>query len=141
MDWNDIIVTVAFSVGMILFLVIAARRGEKMLAEQAARVKNSRPGQATILSYEEGVFGGRDSKGRFAGVRFGLEVTLPGQPPYQATTFWKVYPMAVPQLQVGKVVAVKVDATDPQIIYPDMPSVEYNSSAAQWQQQQEKGNG
>jgi hypothetical protein len=141
MDWSDILITVGVSAVVILFLAIAAKRGEKMLAEQAARVKDAQPAQAKILRYEEGVFGGRDSQGRFAGVRFELEVTFPGQPPYQATTFWKVYPMAVPQLQVGKLVAVKVDAADPQIIYPDLPSVAYNPSAAQWQQQQEKENG
>ena len=46
--------------------------------------------------------------------------------------------MAVPQLQVGKTVAVKVDAADPQVVYPNVPSVEYNWSAATWQEKQAK---
>ena len=63
---------VAFGAAIIFFLVIAARRGEKMLAEQAGRTENGVAAEATILAYEEGFFGGRDSKGRFAGVRFNL---------------------------------------------------------------------
>jgi hypothetical protein len=127
-----------FGAAMILFFVYAARRGEKMLAEQAGRTQTGVAAEATILAYEEGFFGGRDNKGRFAGIRFEMEVNLPGQPSYPATAFWKVYPMAVPQLQVGKTVAVKVDAADPQVIYPNVPSVEYNWSAATWQEKQGK---
>lgn len=136
MDSGDIVISVVFGVGMILFFVYAARRGEKMMAERAGRTENGVAAEATILVYEEGFFGGRDTKGRFAGIRFELEVNRPGQPPYPATTFWKVYPMAVSQLQVGQTVAVKVDAADPQIVYPNVPSVEYNWSAATWQAKQ-----
>jgi hypothetical protein len=141
MEWREIIISVAFGAAVILFLVYAARRGEKMVAERAGRTENGVAAKATILAYEEGFFGGQDSKGRFAGVRFNLEVNVAGEPSYPAITFWKVYPMAVPQLQVGKTVSVKVDAADPQIIYPNVPSVEYNWSAATWQAKQDRRGG
>lgn len=136
MDSSDIVIAVVFGVGMVLFFVYAARRGENMMAEQTGRTQNGVAAEATILAYEEGFFGGRDNKGQFAGIRFDLEVNVAGRPSYPATTFWKVYPMAAPQLQVGKTVAVKVDAADPQIVYPNVPSVEYNWSAATWQAKQ-----
>jgi hypothetical protein len=138
MESSEIILSVVFCIGMVLVFAYAARQGQKMMAAQAGRTENGVAAEATILAYEEGFFGGQDNKGRFAGIRFNLDVTMPGKPSYPATTFWKVYPMAVPQLQVGKTVAVKVDAADPQVVYPNVPSVEYNWSAATWQAKQDK---
>jgi hypothetical protein len=122
---------IVIAVGVTALLIwVAVRGGEKLIAERGAKLKNAIPAQARILAYQEKT-GGRDMKGRFSGVVFTVEVNRPDRPPYQATTYWKVYPMATAQLQVGHAMAVKVDAGDPQVVYPDAPSVEYHWLLAQ----------
>jgi len=115
---------------VVVFLSVAIRGGEKMMAERAAKLLNTKPAQAVILSYEE-KGGGRDGKGRFSSIVFQLEIKPSAGAEFQAKTFWKVYPMAVPNLQVGKTVPVKVGASNPQAVYPDLPSVEYDWMQAQ----------
>jgi len=115
---------------VVVFLTVAIRGGEKIMAERAAKLQNTQPAHATILSYEE-KGGGRDNKGRFSSIVFRLQVKPAAGADYEVTTFWKVYPMAAPNLQVGKTVAVKVDASNPQMVFPDLPSVEYDWMQAQ----------
>ena len=128
-DTSGLIAVALAIVFVIVFVTVAIRGGEKIMAERAAKLGNVTPAQATILSYEE-KGGGRDSKGRFSSIIFQLEVTSRGET-YQARAFWKVYPMAVPNLQVGRTVPVNVSATDAQTVYPNLPSVEYD-----WAQEQ-----
>lgn len=135
----SVLVGVAVIGGIVLFFMYAARSGEKILAERAEKLKRAKRAQAKILSYSEGNTRGTGSYGRYQGVYFRLEVTLPDRKVYEAKTYWEVYQMAVPQLQVGNIVNVKIDADDPQIIYPNMTSVEYGWLEAQLHQQtQEK---
>ena len=122
-----VIVTIIF---VVVFLTVAIRGGEKIMAERTAKLQNTKPAQATILSYEE-KGGGRDNKGRFSSIVPRLQVKSAAGADYEVTTFWKVYPMATPNLQVGKTVAVKVDASNPQMVFPDLPSVEYDWMQAQ----------
>lgn len=120
--------TILFTV---IFITVAIRGGTKMMNERAAKLNQSVSAEARILSYEEKQ-GGRDNKGRYASIIFEVEVTpADKKPAYIASACWKVYPMGVPSVQVGKYVAVRVDAKDPQIIYPDLPSVEYDWMQAQ----------
>lgn len=110
----------------VIFITVAIRGGTKMMNERAAQLAKSVPAEARIVSYVDRP-GGRDNKGRYSSVVFELEVIPPDKKPlYRATACWKVYPMGAPGVQPGNYVAVRVDAKDPQIIYPDLPSVEYD---------------
>ena len=115
----------------VIFLAVAIRGGTKMMHERAAKIAKSVPAEARIISYEQ-KSGGRDNKGRYSSILFQLEVTPAEKKlPYLARACWKVYPMGVPSVQVDKYVAVRVDAKDPHIVYPDLPSVEYDWAQAQ----------
>ena len=110
----------------VIFLTVAIRGGIKMMNERAQKISKAFPAEARIISYEDRP-GGRDNKGRYSSVIFEIEVTPAAhKPSYRATVCWKVYPMGAPSVQVDKYVAVRVDASNPQIIYPDLPSVEYD---------------
>lgn len=110
----------------VIFITVAIRGGTKMMNERAAKMAKSFPAEARIISYEDRP-GGRDNKGRYSSVLFELEVTRADKkPPYHTTVCWKVYPMGAPSVQVDKYVAVRVDESDPMIVYPDLPSVEYD---------------
>jgi hypothetical protein len=115
----------------LLFLLVAIRGGTKMMKDRSERINKALPAEARIVSYEQRQ-GGRDNRGRYASIRFELEVTpADHKPPYTATSCWKVYPLGAPSVQPQKYVAVRVDAKDPQVIYPDLPSVEYDWLQAQ----------
>ena len=46
-----------------------------------------------------------------------LEVTPPTGAPYQVDTDWWIGAAAIPKVEVGRTVAIKIDAKDPKIIY------------------------
>jgi hypothetical protein len=54
-----------------------------------------------------------------------LEVESPSGEKYQVKTAWLVDEGVMPQIQPGASVSVKIDVEDPEIIYPNMPGVEY----------------
>ena len=110
----------------VIFVTVAIRGGTKMMNERSAKMVKSVPAEARIISYEDRP-GGRDNKGRYSSVVFEIEVTpADKRPPYLTTVCWKVYPMGAPSVQVDKYVAVRVDESDSMIVYPDLPSVEYD---------------
>lgn len=110
----------------VVFITVAVRGGTKMMNERTAKLANSFPAEARIISYEDRP-GGRDNKGRYSSILFEIEVISDGKKPaYRTAVCWKVYPMGAPGVQPGNYVAVRVDAKDPHIVYPDLPSVEYD---------------
>ena len=54
-----------------------------------------------------------------------LEVESPSGEKYQVKTSWLVDEDMMPQIQPGASLSVKIDAEDPETIYPNMPGVEY----------------
>jgi len=46
-----------------------------------------------------------------------LEVTPPNGVPYELDTEWWLNPTAIPKMEVGRTVAVKIDSKNPKIIY------------------------
>lgn len=132
-SYNFLGVSCAF-IFTVIFLAVAIRGGAKMMHERAAKIAKSVPAEARIVSYEQKA-GGRDNKGRYSSILFQLEVTPAEKKlPYLACACWKVYPLGAPSVQVDKYVAVRVDAADPHIIYPDLPSVEYDWMRAKIEQ-------
>ena len=98
-----------------------------ILAEREAKIKNGIAAQARIVSYKETPSPSVGSNGQVPVIRLTLEINLPNAAPYQTETWWLVHPMAALQLQVGKIVAVRVNAKDRTVIYPDnIASVEYD---------------
>ncbi len=53
-----------------------------------------------------------------ARVKLELEVHLPSNPVYQAQATWLVDEEALPYVEAGKEVSLKVDPVDPKYIYP-----------------------
>ena len=127
---SGLIAVAAAVIFVVVFITVAIRGGEKLMAERSSKLQGALPAEATILSYEQKP-GGRDSKGRYSSIIFQLEVSMDGRPSYRTSACWKVYQMATPNVQIGGVVAVKVDALDGQLVYPNIQSVEYDWNQAQ----------
>lgn len=53
-----------------------------------------------------------------ARVKLELEVHMPSNPAYQAQTTWLVEEEALPYVEEGKEISLKVDPVDPKYIYP-----------------------
>ena len=70
---------------------------------------------AKVLSSNQGAV----NSFRMARVEMQLEVHLPGTPAYQAKTTWLVEQDALPSVEVGKEIALKVDPQGPQYVYPN----------------------
>jgi hypothetical protein len=70
---------------------------------------------AKVLSSSQGTV----NSFRMARVEMNLEVHMPGSPAYQARTAWLVEQDALPSVEVGKEIALKVDPLGPQYIYPN----------------------
>jgi hypothetical protein len=54
-----------------------------------------------------------------------LEVESPSGGKYQVKTAWLVDEDMMPQIQPGASLSIKIDAEDPEVIYPNMRGVEY----------------
>jgi hypothetical protein len=54
-----------------------------------------------------------------------LEVESPSGEKYQVKTVWLVDEDMMPQIQPGASLSIRIDAEDPEIIYPNMRGVEY----------------
>jgi hypothetical protein len=54
-----------------------------------------------------------------------LEVESPSGEKYQVKTFWLIDEDMMPQIQPGASLSIKIDAEDPEIIYPNMRGAEY----------------
>ena len=115
---------------LFLFFAFASKAGGKMIKERQERVSRSEFGKAKIIGYSPEGLRGTGSGGHFQAYNFTLEVSSEYKSPYKTTAVWEAYPMAVPVLQEGKEVKVRIDADDRNIIYPNMPSVEYSWNGA-----------
>ena len=92
------------------------RSGEALQKAERARLAAARPGRARIVNAESsGVVQGVS---RNPLVRLDLEVHPEVGAPYAASTAWFVDIVAVPRVQPGLELAVKIDAEDPGIVYP-----------------------
>jgi hypothetical protein len=98
-------VMVPLGIAFLAFFLI--RRSSRKKAE--VLLETGQQGQATILSLEDtGMLINNNPR-----VRIGLEVTVPGYPPYQVTKTMTVPMIKLPQVQPGLVVAVLADPADP----------------------------
>lgn len=130
-------IPVALYLGIILLLLVVGgmvffvlRRMESQAYASHNRSEKFRERQrravwagATIVSIRQ-VSVAEDARGREK-----IDLTLQVQPPkgesYSAHAAWYADLSAISQLVAGASVSVKIDATDPKIIYPNMTGVEY----------------
>ncbi len=126
----DIFIPIGIVLAVVIFFVWATKSGGKLIKEREEKISRAEAGKAKILGYKTVGFMGRGAQGQFHANRFDLEVSNAYKSPYKAVAMWNVYEMAIPTVQIGKEVDVKIDADDPQIIYPNLQGVEYSWSAA-----------
>jgi hypothetical protein len=102
------------------------RKGEKKLqdfAEYKKRQSQAVWAGATVVTINKpkmNHYGRRQLK-----VDLRLEVESPAGEKYQVRTAWLVDVDVLSQIQPGASVSIKIDAEDPQIIFPNMRGVEY----------------
>ena len=123
---GTIIILIIVVLGLLMFFLFASKKGEKMQTERKEKINRAEDGKAKILSYDVMGLRGRDSGGRYQAYRFNLEVTSNYKSPYKTESIWNVYEMGVPNVQDGKEVNVKIDADDPNVIYPAEQGVAFS---------------
>lgn len=69
---------------------------------------------------------GTGSGGRYQAYKFTLEVSNAYKEAYKAESVWEVYPMGAPKVQDGMELNVKIDAVDPEVIYPETGGVSFS---------------
>ncbi len=106
------------TIGFFIWFFLHMRRPRKpKTARDDHRTRQERAvwAWAKILSANQGSI----NTYHMARVELQLEVHLPGNPVYQAKTTWLVEQEALPSIEDGKEISVKVDPQDPQYIYPN----------------------
>lgn len=106
-------------VGMVLFFRKIGKDAERL----KARVAQAHSAEARVIQV------GRSLLQKHQGttnIRLRLEVTPKDRPPYQTTVTWDVEQAAIPKVQEGKQVAVKIDVENPKIVYPRVGWAEFN---------------
>ncbi len=100
-----------------------ARQGKRGVAEQEARLARSRSARARVLQIGKSVAQVRNGT---VIVKLRVEVMPDGADAYPVTTVWEVQQASLPQLQSPQGVAVKIDADDAQMIFPDVSWAEFS---------------
>lgn len=125
MDIQNISLLGTITVLVLIVLVFGwlMRRGEKIEVERKARLARARPAKATVVQIGKSASRSRNTE---AVVKLRLEVRPPDAEAYAVTTAWQVPLANMSQLQQGQTVAVKIDADDSQIIYPNVSWAEFS---------------
>jgi len=100
--------------GAILFLVVAFYLMYRTAEGDRHRRKQATKATAKIIKI------GHSRNSEYTGeviVHVTLEVTPPNGIPYEVDTEWWLNPTAIPKMEVGHTVAVKIDSKNPKIIY------------------------
>ena len=126
----DIFIPIGIVLAVVIFFVWALKSGGKLIKEREEKISRAQAGKAKILGYKILGFMGRGAQGQFHANKFDLEVSSAFKAAYKTETVWNVYEMAIPTVQIGKEVDVKIDTDDPQVVYPNLQGVEYSWSAA-----------
>jgi hypothetical protein len=126
----EFVILAVVVLGVAGILVWLTKSGGKLINERNKKLKKAEAGKAKVLAFKSVGFRGTGEQGEFQAYTFSLEVSSAYKAPYNTDTVWNVYPMGAPKVQVGAEVNVKIDADDPDIVYPDVDAVEYSWSAA-----------
>jgi len=106
------------TIGFFIWFFLRMRRPRKSKTakdDPTTRQERAVWAWAKVLSSNQGAV----NSFRMARVEMQLEVHMPGSPAYQAKTTWLVEQDALPSVEVGKEIALKVDPQGPQYVYPN----------------------
>ncbi len=115
-------------IGAIVFFVLRRMDAQTSAAHTRAeeyRVREQRAiwASATIISARRASVS-EDARGKEK-VDLSLQVQPRGGDSYSAHAAWYVDLNAIAQLRAGETVSIKIDASDPKVIYPNMTEMEY----------------
>lgn len=122
----EILIPIGVVLAIIAFFMYASKSGAKLLKQRDERIARASRGKAKILGSSTVGLRGTGSGGHYQAYKFTMEVSDGFSEPYQAQCVWEVYPMAVPKVQEGMEVNVKIDADDRNIVYPLDNNLQYS---------------
>ena len=126
----EILLPVLFILGLFGFLYYASKSGKKMIKLQKDRLKRAVNAKAIVISQTPLGNRGTNDFGQYQCVKLKLEVWNDTIKAYQVFTYWNTGTLASPYIEIGKEIKVKIDADNPNIIFPsNIPSVEYSFSS------------
>ncbi len=106
-----------------LGIVLLVRKGKQDTAKLQARLAQAVPAEARVVQVGRSL----DQKNQgTVNVRLRLEISPKDRPRYQTTVTWDVENAALPKVQEGCRVGVKIDPENPNIIYPRVGWAEFN---------------
>ncbi len=118
--------SVVIILGVIGIVIIRNRRRTtrhiRKNREYQQRQQSATRGTALVVHSNGGMAGEYAST---AFVTLTLEVTPPSKATYRATTKWQVEITAMSSIREGETIPVKIDTTDPKIIYPNATWAKY----------------
>lgn len=100
---------------IVAFVIWAGRGAAKLQKELPDRIARAKPAKATVTALAKG--GVQNQGVSVFSMVIDLSVHPEGGEPYAATAFWEVRDLDFPRLQPGSALEVKIDATDPRVIY------------------------
>jgi hypothetical protein len=105
------------TIGFFVWFFLRMRKPHKKAVKDDPATRRDRAvwAWAKVLSSKQGAV----NSYHMARVEMQLEVHMPGSPAYQAKTTWLVEQDALPAVEVGKEIALKVDPQGPQYVYPN----------------------
>lgn len=122
----EILIPIVVVLAIIFFFIYASKSGAKLMKQREERMSRATRGKAKILGNRPAGISGTGHGGRYQGYKFTLEVSDGYQEPYKTEVIWEVYPMAVPKVQDGMEINVKIDAEDKNIVYPSVEGVGFS---------------
>ncbi|HNB52976.1 MAG TPA: hypothetical protein PK530_13590 [Anaerolineales bacterium] len=108
---------------LIFFLLI--RSGRKAMEEINTTLTRATPALAQVTRADTLTTPGRKPRLGAVYCTLTLEVHPSEGAPFPAITTWEVSRSALPQIQPGQVISVRIDADKPTTIYPDLAGVWY----------------
>ncbi|MGB4774707.1 MAG: hypothetical protein WBP45_06030 [Daejeonella sp.] len=100
-----------------------------MLFKRQEALARAKKGRAKILELTLLPLRGTGIHGYYQAYTFTLEVNNGSDTPYKTQSTWEVYPIGTPNAQQNLEIDVKIDADDPNTIYPLVTGVEYSWNA------------
>ncbi len=108
---------------IVLGIVLFVRKVKQDNAKLQARIAQAVPAEARVIQVGRSIL--QKEQGT-VNVRLRLEISPKDRPRYQTTVTWDVENAALPKVQEGCRVGVKIDPENPNIIYPRGGWAEFN---------------
>lgn len=125
-----VIIIIILAIIVALYFMLTSKSREKMLFKRQEALARAKKGKAKILEFTLLPLSGTGNHGYYKAYTFTLEVSNGYDTPYKTESVWEVYPIGTPNAQQGLEIDVKIDADDPNTIYPLATGVEYSWNAA-----------